>query len=459
MARRAILASCTLLALLSMSAVVPAANAARSREAVTLTMLWRTSPTEVPALRRVFAAFHAQNPNIMINPIIVTQDQYEPKLSSLIAANTAPDLFSSVGASGFVDYAIRGLGLNQEPFIKADHYDLSDFYPAAIKALQWKGQQLALPLGGGPSLMFYNVNALKKAGLTAPPTDWNDKTWTWAKMLEYAKKLTLDNKGRNANAPNFDYKHTVQWGINPGLWPVNSYAWLWGCDWFTIQTGLPTKSTFNNSCVVNSLQNVADLSIKYHVAPNQLQQQQFKLFNDPFSSGKIAMGMTGIWFMENNTVGIKNRFPWAVSTLPMGAMRKDVLFTDPLMISKSSKHPREAWAFVKYLTGKSGQQNFMNGYVGISLRQSLLSTLDIKSPSPSVQSKEAVHQAVLGAFAHAQESSNHNIAQWAAIGNLTDAELGPLWAGKKTAAQVAQVIQPKLDTLLQQNLTRFGSGQ
>jgi hypothetical protein len=70
-----------------------------------------------------------------------------------------------------------------------------------------------------------------------------------------------------------------------------------------------------------------------------------------------------------------------------------------------------------------------------------------------------VKQAVLGAFAHAQESSNHNIAQWAAIENLVNAELDVVWNGKKTMAQEAPILQSKLNSLLQQNIKRFGRGQ
>ena len=455
--QRAILASCVLLTLLSTWVLSPVANAAHPRASVTLTMLWRTSPSEVPALRSVAAAFHSHYPNITVQPIIVTHDNYEPKLSALIAAGTPPDLFSSVGDSGFVDYALRGLGLNQQPFIQADHYDLSDFYPQAIQALQWKGQQLALPLGGGPSLMFYNVDLFKKAHLPPPPTNWDDRTWTWDKMVDYAKKLTLDDKGRNATDPIFDWKHTVQWGINPGLWPLDSYAWLWGCSWFPVATGLPSKNSIDTHCVTDSLQKVADLSVRYHVAPNPIQQQRFKMFQDPFVSGKIAMGMTGVWFLETNSTTIR-RFHWAVAAVPLGKVRKDVLFTDPMMISKGSHHPKEAWQFVKFLLSPEGQGIFMKGYCCLSMRKSMLSSV-LASKAPPGQPFSQVQQAVLGAFAHAQESSNHNIAQWAAIENLVNAELADVWNGKKTMAQEAPTLQAKLNSLLQQNIKRFGSGR
>jgi multiple sugar transport system substrate-binding protein len=328
-----------------------------------------------------------------------------------------------------------------------------------MNALQWKGQQLALPLGGGPTMMYYNVNAFKKAGLTPPPTDWNDTTWTWDKMVQDAKLLTLDSSGRNATDPKFDYKHTVQWGVNGSLGSNDAWAWLWGCNWFPTDIGLPAKNLINTPCVIDSLQKAADLANKYHVAPNQIQQQLFKLYSDPFNSGKIAMGISGVWFMENVSTGVKNRFPWGIAAIPLGKTRTDVLYTDPMMIAHNSPHPQEAFQFVKFLTSKEGQNIFINGYVGLSMRKSLLNLADLKSPSTSAQSTADVHKVILGAFVHGRESSNHQIAQWAAIANLTDAELAPMWNGQKTAAQVAQVIQPKLDALLQQNIKRYGSGQ
>jgi multiple sugar transport system substrate-binding protein len=209
--------------------------------------------------------------------------------------------------------------------------------------------------------------------------------------------------------------------------------------------------------VIDSLQKVADLSVTYHVAPNPIQQQRFKMFQDPFVSGKIAMGMTGAWFLETNARTIR-RFHWAVAAVPLGKVRKDVLFTDPMMISRGSHHPKEAWQFVKFLLSPEGQGIFMKGYCCLSMRKSMLSSV-LASKAPPGQPFSQVQQAVLGAFAHAQESSNHNIAQWAAIENLVNAELDNVWNGKKTMAQEAPTLQAKLNSLLQQNIKRFGSGR
>ena len=455
---RAILLSCAAFCIpaLAGSAMTTPASAGPPRSGVTLTLLWRNDPHEIPALRRVIAAFHTQLPAVSVHLRVVTWNDYEPTLSAMVAAHTPPDLFASLGASGFVDYALRGLGLNQQPFIAADHYDLSDFYPTAIKALRWKGQQLALPLGGGPSLLYANTDLLARAGLSAPPTDWDDPTWTWDRMVSYARKLTVDSAGHTADDPRFAWRHTVQWGIDPGLWPQNAYAWLWGCDWFPTTEGLPRAATINTPCVVASLQRAADLTVKYHVAPDQAQRQSLKRFINPFVSGKIALSMTGPWLLETNAAHIRT-FHWALAALPSGTQRKDVLFTDALMISQGSHYPQDAWRFVTFLLSARGQKLFIPGYCCVSLRLSLISTIAAKAPTS--QSTASVEQAVSGAFTHGQESSNHAIAQWAALQNLFDIDTAPLWTGQRTAAQVAPALQADMNTLLVQDTRRFGPGR
>lgn len=409
--------------------------------ATKITLLWRTNPYENKAINELVKAFEKKNPDIKVEQIIVSWNEYEPKLSTMFASGNPPDIFSSVGAGGYADYATRGIALDQSPYIKNDRIDLSIFYPQAIKGLEWQGKILALPLGGGPSLMYYNVNLFNEAGLPGIPTDWNDKTWTWDKMVEYAKKLTKkESSGK-----------ITQFGVVMDLWPKDAYAWLWGASWFpeeAYETGLCENSLVDDPNVIKSLQEFADLTWKHHVSPTPAESQMFQQFGGPFPSGKVAMGATGAWFFENWRNMVKNRFEWSVGALPMGTQRKGVLFTDPWMIAKTSKHPKEAWEFVKFAVSKEGQEVFMKGYVSFSLRRDMFSTVESKVQS-SV-SKQALREAVLGAIEHSQESSNHRLVNWAEIENLTNAELDRLLLGKASAKEVISTLKPKLDKLLQE---------
>jgi multiple sugar transport system substrate-binding protein len=412
--------------------------------AETITLLWRVNPNEHVMLQNVVKAFEEKHPEIQVKVLEVPWGDYEPKLSSMFAAGDPPDIFSSVGAGGFKDYVLRDMALDLTPFIKRDKFDLKDFYPQSIKGMVYEGKQMGLPLGGGPSLMYYNIDLFDEAGLPPIPPNWDDQTWTWDKMIEYAQKLTKkDASGR-----------IIQFGVNMNLWPVDSYSWLWGGSWFPAEaykTGLPTKSYVDSPPVVKSLQYAADLIHKYHVSPTRQEAQMFQQFIDPFVSGKIGMGATGAWFFQNFSV-IKN-FKWSVGALPKGTTRKDVLFSDPWIIAKTSKHPDAAWEFIKWTLSKEGQDVMMKGYVAFSLRPSLFYTVEQKAPNVP---EDKLREAVSGAFKYSQESSNHIIANWAGIERLVNAELDPMWLGKATAKEVVKSLKPKLDKLLEDTIKQYG---
>lgn len=59
----------------------------------------------------------------------------------------------------------------------------------------------------------------------------------------------------------------------------------------------------------------------------------------------------------------KADFRWGVAAVPYHDGRKVTLFVDPWSISNSSKHPDEAWEFVRYLADPKtdgGAYRYMN---------------------------------------------------------------------------------------------------
>jgi hypothetical protein len=64
-------------------------------------------------------------------------------------------------------------------------------------------------------LLHYNRKLFEDAGINYPPLDSDD--WTWDKVVEVAKLLTVDEEGRNALDPNFDPARVVQHGLGSGV--------------------------------------------------------------------------------------------------------------------------------------------------------------------------------------------------------------------------------------------------
>jgi multiple sugar transport system substrate-binding protein len=82
-----------------------------------------------------------------------------------------------------------------------DKIDLSTYLPAVKDVIdniyKRNGKYYALPnFYSYGKFVLYNAGMLAEAGLKPPPTDWEDRSWTWDIYLDYARKLT-----KNASTP------------------------------------------------------------------------------------------------------------------------------------------------------------------------------------------------------------------------------------------------------------------
>lgn len=134
-----------------------------------------------------------------------------PACKTLIAGGTMPDVF----VPGIWDYNAM---VNQdvvediEPYVQRDGLSLGDFNPKSvesIKALR-DGKVYGLPMGYNCQSLFFNQDMFDKAGIAYPPADGS---YTWQDVRTWAKQLTLDSNGNNADSPNFDAGKIVQWGF------------------------------------------------------------------------------------------------------------------------------------------------------------------------------------------------------------------------------------------------------
>ena len=56
--------------------------------------------------------------------------------------------------------------------MRADKFDLAQFYPGAIEADRWEGKLWACPRGHLGEVFFYNMNHFDAAGVKYPDTNW-----------------------------------------------------------------------------------------------------------------------------------------------------------------------------------------------------------------------------------------------------------------------------------------------
>lgn len=303
------------------------------------------------------AAFEKLHPNITVTLSQVPYGDYWPKLTTGFAAGTAPDVF--VNLNNFVQqFAANNTMLDLAPYIKKDAVDLSVYSPSTISTFSKGTAQYALPWIVDTIGMYYNMDLLTKAGITAYPKDL-----TWAPdgsgtLVPFLQKLTVDANGVTADKPGFDPNHIVQWGF--GLSPDSTQGMA---DEYMLSNGGGYQETPDGSPTINSAANVAtyqfiwDLMYKYHVSPPgaTVVAPNGGAESGQFLSGQVALLQAGDWFLDPFFTGAK--FKLGVGPLPSGPKGNiSTINAGANSIFVGTKHPQEAWEFVKFISSPAGQQ-------------------------------------------------------------------------------------------------------
>ncbi|MEK6646749.1 MAG: extracellular solute-binding protein, partial [Candidatus Firestonebacteria bacterium] len=229
----------------------------------------------------------------------------------------------------------------------------NDFQPNLMNAILFKGKYAAIPGWCNPVIMYYNKDIFDKEKLKYP-----DSTWDWNTFVNNCKKLTKDfnNDGR------IDQYGTIIFGGG-------------GAHLILKMNGIEFISSDGKKCnidkplAIDAMRSWSDMINKYHVAPSigQLTEMQPVPL---FMTGKIAMLWSGI-FAARDIKKVKT-FKWDIALLPKGKQRATVNWLILWAIPIQTKHPVEAWEFIKFLNGPIGQTIRFNYNGDLSVLKSVV---------------------------------------------------------------------------------------
>jgi multiple sugar transport system substrate-binding protein len=381
-------------------------------------------PTELKNQQAIVDAFHAAEPKITVKVTVSDWDTYWAKLQTGLAGGAAPDVFAMDGPL-FPDYAGRDVLLDLTPYIQAEGYDLTQLNALAVKDFTTAdGRQLGLPRDLNVIALFYNKDLFDASGVPYP-----DDTWDWAKLVEVGKKLTLDTN--NDGKPD-------QWGLYTETTDMENYwsslVWQNGGD---ILAADGKSIVLDTPAATGGLQFLQDLIWKEHVVP---EPALFAETGDAFEQGKAAMEVNGSWLVATDeAAGLK----FGIARLPKGpAGRATSVNPTGAVVSKASKSPDAAWAFVKYLAGADAQQKIM------ALKASLpVNTAVLTGPYATSFDGAAVLAGALD-YAHLKPSFK-GYDEFATVlqGELDEHVFN---AADETAAEAVAKVKDQLNQLLNQ---------
>lgn len=275
------------------------------------------------------AGFEKAYPNIKVNYLKSPIGDYWQKIEVMYAAGTPPDvIFPSTSKT--VEYASLGMLLPLDNQIKAEKFDLDQYFKPIVDQYRVNGLLYGLPNDFAANAVSYNIDLFAARGVSAPGLDW-----TVDEFVDKARKLTYDSNG--------DGKIDI---FGTGM-PATPF-WIWsalGTNFFDNEQ-TPHKFLLNQPDAFNALQSLHDLRWQYHVTPQPGESCNF-------DNGTCAMLQVGHWVLPN-TIKVAN-FNWGLLTSPRfkySVQRND---GSSWAIIKTAAHPQEAWTFIKYAGGFEGQ--------------------------------------------------------------------------------------------------------
>ncbi|SHE81845.1 multiple sugar transport system substrate-binding protein [Caldanaerobius fijiensis DSM 17918] len=322
---------------------------------------------QMAALKKAVDSFNKTHKNIRVRLVILPWSDgnftgFDTKLISAIAGNNPPDIVNGE-RSCVPEWAAKALLEDISDLVKRDGINANDYYQGPWEACIYNGKQYAMPLQSDTRALLYNKTLFKKAGL-----DPNSPPKTIDELDQMAEKLTI--KDANGNYTQLGY---VPWWGQGSHWV--SVTYLFGGKMVNSNGNI----TPNDPNIVKSLQWIVGYAQKYGYDKVNQMANQLKLNTDPFYAGRVAMRYSGSYEIPNLIKPDNNiSFEWDFAPLPttgVGDYSPAWGGGAAVAIPKGAKHRDAAWEFIKFITGKEGQEMLMS---------STLSILGDLSPLPSV---------------------------------------------------------------------------
>ncbi|HEU4326142.1 MAG TPA: sugar ABC transporter substrate-binding protein [Roseiflexaceae bacterium] len=311
-----------------------APSAAPSAGAVTLKMTaWDIATT--PYWQAVIDAYEAQNPNVNVELVEISSQEYQDKLSVMLSGGDETDIITVKDIPGYSGMLTRSQIVPLNDYIARDSLDLSA-YSGAAEELTYQGSIYALPFRSDVWILYYNKALFDAAGVPYPDNDT-----TWAEFDAMARKLTSGEGAEKVYGAHF---HTWRSAVQLG----------------TVQDGKNTVIASDYSFMkpmydmVTKLQNDGVIMDYGELKAGNVH------YSGVFKNAQVAMMPMGSWFIGSlikaKDVG-EFSFDWGVAKYPHpegvpAGTTAGVLTA--LGINANSPNKDAAWDFIKFYSGPEG---------------------------------------------------------------------------------------------------------
>lgn len=314
---------------------------------------------------RVVEEFNASQDKIQLILEVVPYNAARDTLSTQIAAGAGPDIVGPVGVGG--SNGFYGQWLDLAPYIESSGYDTTQFNDALIKFYQTEEGQVGLPFAVFPGGVYFQKEMFDEAGLNYPPAvygdpylwpDGTEEEWSFDVLTKVAKILTVDGNGNSvwvlddAGKPvagtDFDRDDIVQYGYTAQYQHPNSVGSFWGAASLAGEDGKTATIPENWKAAWRWWWEGVHGEEPFIPSAPTVQADTFGAGN-AFNSGKVAMGITQMWY--TCCVAAAGE-AWDLAVLPTyNGVVNGRVDADTFRVWKGTKNPEAAFEVLTYLLG------------------------------------------------------------------------------------------------------------
>ncbi len=420
-------------------------------EMVEITFMGWGATEEDEGVRSAITVFQGAEPNIKVT-WLHTPENYAEKMLAMVAAGTPPDT-AFVDFSLYRTYCRDGLLLDITDMIKADpEVGAPDYFiePQETDRCTYKGRWYGIGSCWVAPHMYYNADIFEEAGIE-PPSNDPDEAWDWDHFLEVATELTMDTNGKHPGESGFDVNNVDRWAVQWPTWSIPLHAAIASNEgeWLDRDTGLLVLDKPEAS---EALQRIADLILVHQVMPQNTAFEALGMTNTQMlESGKLAMAIDGSWALAWIT---KIEAPLGTAVLPKIKTPATDMQAHLHCAFAGSKHPEEAWRWVRFLATEYYQLQFLRIGLWLPSQTALMTEEGLKkwmtlrtAPGQGVHPEgyELIVNEYVPKYGHVLYMPPGYSKADAVITPALDA----IWIGDKTAEQAMAEAVPEANAILE----------
>lgn len=281
---------------------------------------------------------------------------YYTKLPTVMRSNSAPCLVTF--QNGRVNPYVEGLEPLDE-LVQDAKLDLSAYSSAMLEQLSVDGELYALPFNAGPTVILYNKQMFKDAGVAEPTNGW-----TTDEFIAAAKATTKDG--------------VYGFAIGQGSNPISTLMAADGHPYADEDGPLLDDPNFHDA-----LQLLVDLANVHKVA-KPLEAAAGGTFPDidAFNTGQAAMEMQGLWDLQHaqESLGEENV---GIAVIPSkNGQSKGFIGGSGFGITKTCGDKQKAFEAIAAMTSKAGLDEVTKSQASVPARLDSLDAWSANVGSP-----------------------------------------------------------------------------